>query len=297
MIVITTPTGQIGREVLRYVLDAGEPIRVIMRDVGKLSDGVRNRVEIVEGSHGDHDVVMKAFAGADAVFWLVPTNPRASSPREAYVDFSLPACEAFKAQGVKHVVGISALGRGFPGNAGLAAATLEMDDAIARTGVSYRALANASFMDNMLRQVDAIVNHGIFYWPGPGDLKNPHCATRDIAALASRLLLDRSWSGNESLAVLGPEDISFNDMARILSDVLQRPVRFEELPMDAYKASLIARGASDAIAQSMCDMAAAKNEGLDKTVLRTAENCTPTTFRQWCEEVLKPAVSTRSEAH
>jgi uncharacterized protein YbjT (DUF2867 family) len=32
MIVITTPTGQIGHQVLNNVLDSGEPIRVIARD-------------------------------------------------------------------------------------------------------------------------------------------------------------------------------------------------------------------------------------------------------------------------
>jgi hypothetical protein len=37
-------------------------------------------------------------------------------------------------------------------------------------------------------------------------------------------------------------------------------------------------------------MAWAKNEGLDNAEPRTAENTTPTSFRQWCEEVLKPAV-------
>ena len=37
-------------------------------------------------------------------------------------------------------------------------------------------------------------------------------------------------------------------------------------------------------------MAAAKNNGLDNAEPRTPENTTPTSFRQWCEEVLKPAV-------
>jgi hypothetical protein len=44
------------------------------------------------------------------------------------------------------------------------------------------------------------------------------------------------------------------------------------------------------MAKGMTDMAAAKNGGLDNAVKRTTENSTPTSFRQWCEEVLKPAV-------
>ena len=32
------------------------------------------------------------------------------------------------------------------------------------------------------------------------------------------------------------------------------------------------------------------SEGLDNVEPRTPQNTTPTTFRQWCEEVLTPAV-------
>jgi hypothetical protein len=45
------------------------------------------------------------------------------------------------------------------------------------------------------------------------------------------------------------------------------------------------------MAQGMTDMAWAKNDGLDSGVPRTPENATPTSFRQWCEQVLKPAVA------
>jgi hypothetical protein len=37
-------------------------------------------------------------------------------------------------------------------------------------------------------------------------------------------------------------------------------------------------------------MMAAKNAGLDNAEHRTARNTTPTSFRTWCEKVLKPAV-------
>lgn len=79
MIVITTPTGTIGHQVLENVLDRGEPIRVIVRDPSRLSSHIRERVEIVQGSHGDIDVVNRAFASADAVFWIVPPNFQAKS--------------------------------------------------------------------------------------------------------------------------------------------------------------------------------------------------------------------------
>lgn len=66
----------------------------------------------MQGSHGDAAVVKQAFKGADAVFWLVPPDPQAQSVEAAYVDFSRPACDAFRSAGLKHVVGVSSLGRG-----------------------------------------------------------------------------------------------------------------------------------------------------------------------------------------
>ena len=50
-------------------------------------------------------------------------------------------------------------------------------------------------------------------------------------------------------------------------------------------------GVSDAMAQGYTDMAWAKNEGLDNGVQRTPENSTPTSFRQRCDEMLKPTVA------
>jgi uncharacterized protein YbjT (DUF2867 family) len=292
MIVITAPTGLIGRQVLSNVLGSGEPIRVIARDPSRLPAQARERVEVVPGSHGDIGVVDRAFAGADAVFWLVPPDPRAGSVEAAYVDFTRPACDAFKRHEVGRVVGISALGRGTAAaaHAGLVTASLEMDDLIASTGVSYRALTMPSFMDNLLRQVPSIRNQGMFFSPVSGDRKLPSCASHDIAATAARLLLDDSWSGPGHVAVLGPEDLSFNDMAQIMSEVLGKLVRYQQIPGQALKDRLTGAGMSDAMAQGTVDMMVAKDQGLDNAEPRTPESTTPTSFRQWCEEVLKPAV-------
>jgi uncharacterized protein YbjT (DUF2867 family) len=293
MITITTPTGAIGHQVLENLLDTGEALRVIARDPSTLSAEVRNRVEIVEGSHGDATVVEDAFAGVDAVFWLAPPDPRAPSVGAAFVGFTRPAAEALRTQGVKRVVGVSALGRGtaWAADAGYVTGSLAMDDLIADSGVAYRALTNPSFMDNIVRQAEAIKNQDIFFSPIAGERKLPAVATRDIAAAASRLLLDESWSGVEEVPLLGPEDLSFNDMAAIISEVLGKEVRFQRTTFEAYKARFVELGMSEAMAQGMTDMAVAKNDGLDNGVVRTAENSTPTSFEQWCEEVLKPAVT------
>jgi uncharacterized protein YbjT (DUF2867 family) len=72
MIVVTTPTGNIGQQILYGILDSGVPVRVIARDPARLPSDIRKHVEVIEGSHGDAGVVERAFEGADSVFWLVP---------------------------------------------------------------------------------------------------------------------------------------------------------------------------------------------------------------------------------
>jgi uncharacterized protein YbjT (DUF2867 family) len=304
MIVITTPTGQIGRQVLADLLadfsaggsadgmEGPQPVRVVVRDAARLPDRVRRRVEVVEGSHGDADVLDRAFEGADAVFWLVPPDDAAASIGEAYVGFTRPAVDAFKRHGVHRVVGVSALGRGTAaaGRAGHVTASLAMDDLIAGSGVAYRALTMPSFMDNLIWQATQIKTQGVFSGPIDGERKLPSCATRDIAATAARLLLDGGWSGFQEVPVLGPEDLSFNDMAEIMTEVLGTPVHYRQIPFETFTADLTGRGMSRMMAQAMTDMMAAKNEGLDNAVTRTPQFSAPTGFRQWCEDTLKPVV-------
>lgn len=65
----------------------------------------------------------------------------------------------------------------------------------------------------------------------------------------------------------------------------------QQIPFDAFKARLIGLGTSEPMAKGMVDMMAAKNEGLDNMEPRTPQSTTPTSFRLWCVEVLKPALS------
>jgi uncharacterized protein YbjT (DUF2867 family) len=295
MIVITTPTGDIGHQVLNHVVQGNEPVRVIARAPSRIPQEIRERVEVMQGSHGDAATIEKSLTGADALFWLIPPEPfmKLNSVNEAYVDFTKPAAEAIRKCGVKRVVAVSAIGRGWK-DAGLATSNIKVDDLLASTGVAVRVLAMPSFMDNLLRQVQTIKEKGMFSLPILPDLRAPLVATSDIAAVAAMFLMDTTWTGQAGVPVLGPEDISPNEMAQILSDVLGWPVRYEQTPIEVYKTRMVSRSMSEAFAQGLADMMTAKNKGIDNTSSRAVAADTPTTFRQWSETVLKPAVAGQS---
>jgi uncharacterized protein YbjT (DUF2867 family) len=295
MIVVTAPTGNIGRELLPRLLEsapaAGEHIRVIVRDPARIPDATRASVEVVTGSHEDAAVLDRAFENADAVFWLVPPDS-SRTPEDGWVTFTRPAVEAFAAHGVGHVVGVSALGRGtaVADRAGLVTASLAMDDLIAGAGVAYRALANPSFFENLLEEVDSIRDRGVFTDVIEADRQAPLVAVADIAAVATDLLVNRSWTGAGHVPVLGPRDLSPNDMARIMTEQLGRPVRYERQSLEELHATLVGYGLDAAFVRGVVDMKRAKDQGLDAGVTRTPDTASPTTFEQWCAQILLPAI-------
>jgi 3-methyladenine DNA glycosylase/8-oxoguanine DNA glycosylase len=194
------------------------------------------------------------------------------------------------------VVAVSSLGRGFDRNAGLLSSAFAMDELIESTGVSYRALRMPFFMENLLNQVDPIRTQGMFVMANSADRPLATVATRDIAPVAAALLLDDSWSGQDSVPVIGPDDLTPTDMAQVISEVLSRPVRVQQVPGEAYKATMMQYGMTDSWAQGLVDMAAAQNDGIYDAEQRAVQSTSgqspaPTSFRQWCQEVLKPAVS------
>ena len=145
------------------------------------------------------------------------------------------------------------LGRGTPwaAQAGFVTGSLAMDDLIAASGVAYRALTNPYFMEDTARQAESIKNQGLFTSPIAGDRKRPTVATRDIAAAASRLLLDAKLG-----AVLRRSRCSdAEDLCRTaalaqvsVSRCSASDVRFQRITFEAYEDRFVRLGTSDAMA-------------------------------------------------
>jgi uncharacterized protein YbjT (DUF2867 family) len=276
MIVVTTPTGQL--------LDQDQDVRVIIRDASRLDDAIRERVEAVEGSHDNQEALDKALPGAEALFWLVPPNPRAPSAREHYLNFARAGAAAIARHDVGHVVGVSSAGHGWPHPAGVLSAAFAMDAELASSGAAYRALSMPFYMENILGQLDAIRGHGAFYLTCAADLPLASIATRDIAAAAAGLLAGRSWTGQENLPVFGPDRLTPDGMAEVIGQELGLPVAYRRLSLDDFASLLRSRGLGDQMVQDMTEMSAAQDHGIYDADWAKA-TITPTDFRTWCRGV------------
>lgn len=295
MIVVTTPTGRIGNRVVTGLLQQGAPVRVIVREASHLGERVRDRVEVVEGSHADEAVLDEALAGADALFWLVPPNPAAPSAEEHYLAFARAGAAAVERHGVGHVVGVTSAGHDWQGRAGLLSAAFAMDAVLSASGAAYRALSLPFYMENLVGQAEAIRERGVFSLACEADRPLATIATRDIADRAVDLLTDLSWTGQQNLPLFGPDRLTPAQMAEVMSEELGRPVAFQSIALTDFAAMLRSRGASEQSIVDTVEMFDAQQSGIydaDWTVAETA----PTDFRTWCREVLRPATERSPQA-
>lgn len=233
MIVITTPTGHIGSKVLEKLLKTNEKLRVIARDPSKLSDEVKEKVEIIQGSLDDLEVLSNAYQDTDELFFVIPPSMQYTDVNEYYLQFAKPTCEAIEQQGVKRVVFVSGTGLGYEKNAGPVSASFLVEEMLEATSADVKILHCGTFMENLLHSIQPIKFTSQFSTSVSGATRSPWVATEDIADAAARLLLDKTWTGKGSVGVLGPEDISYNGITKILSEVLGKEIRYQTIFCEA----------------------------------------------------------------
>ena len=102
MILVIGATGTIGSELVPQLLEAGEEVRVFVRDKHKVGE---NRVEIAIGDLRQPPTLEQALRGVDKVFLVV--LDRGTQQEKNVV-------EAAARMGVKHVVKLSTLNAGRP---------------------------------------------------------------------------------------------------------------------------------------------------------------------------------------
>lgn len=285
MIALTTPTGTIGSKVLRNLVEAhAGPIRVLARDPGRLQEALPARVEVVQGTLEDPAALRRLLDGAGALFWCQPDAAAAADYVGAYTSLARAGAAAMREAGLARVVAISAAGEPGATPAGPITALHRMEGILAETGASIRFLRCGSFFDNLLWQWDAIMGDGYFTYPMPGDIPGPQVATADIARVAADLLMDGGWTGRATVPLLGPVDLTYDEMASILSQRLGRRVDYRPCRPEELVEAMRGAGQSAAAAEGLVAMFAFLADGY-ATPEDADRSLTPTRLEDWLREV------------
>jgi uncharacterized protein YbjT (DUF2867 family) len=292
-ILVTTPTGNIGRRVLQELLAPEFSVRVILRNPARLSWEIREQVEVVRGSTDDAATLRQALDGVEALFWCVPTESMQETDVEQHYErFACAGWQAIREARTPRVVAISAGGKGRTRKASRISGLHAMEEILNETGTAIRHLRCGQFMENFLSQAWQIREQGLVSHPMPGHVSIPMTAATDVADVVLRWLVRRDWNGIEAVAVHGPEDLSYNHAAAAIGRALGRPVRYREESANHYVGTLVESGASAEYARSVVEMFSELAQGIARAEPRTAESTTPTPLETWAENELVPVVET-----
>jgi uncharacterized protein YbjT (DUF2867 family) len=288
-IVVTGPTGNIGRRVVEQLLAAKQDVTVFVRDAKKLADNVRSRVRVETGELEDVDAVTRAFKGAERAFVLVPPNMTASDWPEWIRRVGRHYAEAIAVNTIGHAVMISSYGAGQP-KLGPITYLADVEESIQAAAPNVMILRCGFFMENLLQFVPTLRESSVMYNPLPPTVEQPMVATRDIGDVAAAKLLDRTWSGHRIIGVLGPADVSMSDAATIIGRAIGRQVTYVQVPVEAAVDAMRKMGMSDGVANGYGDMLRGLSAPGIGAEPRAPETPTPTTVEEFARTVIRPAV-------
>jgi uncharacterized protein YbjT (DUF2867 family) len=283
-IVITTPTGNVGSRVTRLLLQAGARPTLLMRDPAKLDTDTRELVDVVQGDQFDPEVVLRATEGADALYWVNPPV-MGEDAVAAWERAGSYAARAVEEHGISRTVFQSSGGAEKRHGAGEIDGLARTEELLDATGASVLHLRCGLFFTNLLMEPGAL-EEGVLRVTWPVDLQMPWVDPRDIGDVAAARLLASDWSGRQVQAVHGPEDLSYAQVASIVSGVTGRPLRTEQIPDDQMREALRGAGLGDAQVEGILGMSTGLREGFEPEQPRTLLTTTPTTLASWAQEHL-----------
>ncbi|MFG1998880.1 NAD(P)H-binding protein [Spirillospora sp. NPDC048911] len=288
-IAVTTPTGHVGSRVVRLLLQAGVRPRVLVRDPARLDAATRERVDVRRGDLTDAAFVREATAGARTVFWVDPTPPSAEDPIETSERTASGIVEAARAGDVARVVLLSSVGAEKRHGAGHIDALARIEEQLDATGADTLHLRCAYFFTNLLMDLDDLAR-GVLTTAFTPDMPMPWVDPRDIGDVVAARLLNDAWKGRTVQAVHGPEDLTFEQVARTLTEVLARPIQLKPVGDDDVRAALRSAGLSPSAVDGIVGMTAGTRDLIPEQP-RDLVTTTPTTLAAWAYVHLRPAMA------
>ncbi len=232
MILVTAAAGNVGKEVVRALLARGVRVRAADRSPARLRQLFGEAVEPVLLDFENPATFAPAVAGCEGMFLLRP-------PPIADVKPTLNVLiDAARAAGVGTTVFLSVAGA-------------EKNPLVPHHAVEQKLMSGprdwtilrpgffAQNFEGAYRQ-DILEDGRVFVPAGKGLVT--FVDVRDLATVAANAFLDPRTHRGHAYTLTGPEAISFEEAADMLSEEIGRPVRYEEASLIGYARHLLARG-------------------------------------------------------
>lgn len=236
-VLVTGPTGKVGRRLIPRLIRRG----LIVRAASRVPLAATEGLEPVRFDWSDETTYDAAARGVEAMF-IVP-GPIPQAEHAMHIRSLLGNVAA---AGVKRIVLLSSYG---VGQAPPETPLRQIEIAVETSGIPYTILRPVAFMQNFseglrwqesfaegIRKRDEIVGPG-----GEGIVS--YVSADDIATVAAIALTEQGHEG-KSYDLVGPEPLTLSQVAKQISWVAGRPIRYVETDRTPIRDALIAAGAT-----------------------------------------------------
>jgi len=274
-ILVTGATGNIGSFVVKELVQLGCSVKAAVRNMKK--DNFPNPlVEAVIFDFTDPSTFPHALSGVDKLFLVRP--PQLANPAKDMKPF----LSAVKEKGIKHIVFVSLMGV----EKNPVVPHRKIENMIIEFNLPYTFLRPSFFMQNLnTTHLDDIKLRDELYMP-VGKAKTSFIDTRDIAAAAAVCLTGKGHIG-KAYTLTGNEALDYYEVENILTDVLQRKIRYKKPNAWNFRRTIIKRGIDVKFANVMTMLYLATSFGTAAKVTTDTMQLLgrqPISFRKYAED-------------
>ncbi len=247
MYVIAGVSGNTGSVVAHALLEQGQKVRVLVRDVSKGDAWKARGAEVAVGSIDDEVALAKAFEGALGAYLLLPPDPGASDFIAQRLASANTMARAVSASRLPHFVFLSSIGGQHSAGTGIIESSHNAERVLGATSAKATFVRAAYFLENwgMVLGAAAQAKLPTFLPPDP---PIPMVATKDIGLLAAKSLLAPPAGNSQIFELSGPRDYTSRDIGAVLASLYGRPVEVDAAPVEAVVPAFTSFGISPNVA-------------------------------------------------
>jgi uncharacterized protein YbjT (DUF2867 family) len=265
-IVITGSLGRISKPLVQELVQKGNEVTVISSDAGKQDAIETLGAKAAIGSLEDASFLTSTFAGADAVYTMVPPNNYFDQDLDLlayYRRLGTNYAEAIKATGVKRVVNLSTFGAHLEKGSGILVGAHNVENIYGEQlpNVAITHMRPTSFFYNLYGYTEMIKHQGAIMANYGADDVIPWVSPVDIAAAVAEELLANATG--TTIRYVASEEVTGNQTARILGEAIGKPDLSWQLISDEQTLNgLVTIGMNPKIAAGLVEMYGALHKGL-----------------------------------
>lgn len=287
MNIILGASGQVGASIADHLTKSNTPVRGVIRDPEKAVDLERKGIEVRIADYFDSEALKKAVKDGELIFVLTPETATSEDLLGDTQTMLNNYRKAIETSEINKIVGLSSIGAQHKSGTGNLLMSYMLEHAFSELSIPRVFIRPAYYYSNWLMYLSAVQEQGVLPTFFPVNQKLPMISPKDVSAF----IADKITNGIEKSAtyeIVGPEELSPNDVAGIFGEVLGCNVKAQQIPRERWKETLQQAGFTDDAAQNLIEMTDAVINGNTTPEEKGSNPITlQTTFKQYLEEMIK----------